>query len=379
MVEGSPLNIHLKTFCQLGDSNSPVYENFSAIRGNAKGLVSFVKGLDPYDAQTSRTIVLTTYQSLQGKVLDKGVKYERDKRRTREEARQATGADESANDDESEGEDDELDDRPQDAIQRSQKDIRKGNSLKVPKDLFSVRVSDEAHRIKDENSNQTDALYRFEDVLTILLTATPYKNSVKDFYGLLRFMFVRLRAHYTGGEEIMNELSYMAFRRGFAELYDSDTLSIPEAQRREYLRGLDPARFRELAGGATGANSVLFGVEVVPLPSSIAILKQVKVSKLHIYGQDVVIGAGILPYRITNVELRQSGVERVLYLGFLEKTKAMPTEPIVNFGEEDGEKSIFNNGSLLKRRRMILASCNPMLDQLAERHVNTNATIVHKM
>ena len=46
--------------------------------------------------------------------------------------------------------------------------------------MFSLRIIDEAHKVGEPVSYQTDALFKLQDCATILITATPFKNSVRD-------------------------------------------------------------------------------------------------------------------------------------------------------------------------------------------------------
>ena len=82
-----------------------------------------------------------------------------------------------------------------------------------------------------------------------MLTATLYKNSVRDFYGLLRFMFVAVRLHIAANAEPLTAAAYLELRKSFVDNYSSNLFAIPKAKLLDYVRALDPDRFRTLIGG----------------------------------------------------------------------------------------------------------------------------------
>lgn len=266
---------------------------------------------------------------------------------------------------------DEDDRQTKDEASKTQRTVR---TLSINPEMFGLRIVDEAHRIKNENSLQTEAIYRLQNVKTILASATPYKNFVRDLYGLLRFLYAHLRDVISEDEDPLSEGAYVSLRKSLVGQYDSDVFKVPDQKRRDYLRGLEPGRFRELCGASEDLGA---GTRIMPLPSTMAILRRVKGTAIHVCGQSIVLGKEIPAYKVVTVEVRQGGVERSLYRGVLESTKAMasghsgPTE-------EDDDEGV-NFAGMLKRRRLTLASFNVMLDQFTHRRVNSSASFIHKL
>jgi hypothetical protein len=426
-------NIQLRTFCTLGGPNSSHAEQNRAIKGGLNGLRSFFSSVNREDPQTSRIAVLTTFQSFCNEVLDtRGASKKRDTkagrprelRACREDNKntegkgrgEGEGEDEDDNVDMSEGEgwdrvgeeeeegkegeegedeegEEEEDEEEEDVVNEVESEPEddedegngpvgegatpasvSGNKLLIPADSVGLVVVDEGHKIKNENANQTDALYRL-DCPIIIMTATPFKTHVRDFYGLLRFMWKGARA-IANPKLRLSVSTHIAWKKTFTEEYGSSLIGLAkpetEAVYRDLLAALNPLQFKKLCSHTSTASG-----DVAPLPQSMVVLRRVGGDEIDVNGTSVVIGSEIPHVVPTTIEVRRGPFENRLYQQIVDNTKSMNQDPIVVVDTD--EESSFTPGGLLKRRRLIHGTFHPLLDQFFDRKIDGGATAIHKL
>lgn len=363
-------NIELATFCSLGGPKASEYERSRSIENDGSagcGLASWVAKLDPKNPQTSRTVVLTTYQSFQGSVLRKEILDPLNNVVSSEKVPEAD-PDNELSDDEDE------DDAPKRKLPEGK---RVRYKLDVPVDLFSHRVVDEAQKVKNEDALQSRAIYMFNVASTILITATPYKNHVKDLYGLLRFMFQSIGDQIDDKEQCLRIRQYKQLRNELSTQYDNDFLKIPPEKMQRFAMAVNPYSFKKVLGtDKTTESSVNIAADVVPLISQMIILRRVKGTTMTVCDQTIVVAAEIPRYQIITVELRMSQNEREQYKAIEHMVEHMNNDPIVSVTEQD--ERVITVGGRVKIRRLRLATFNFMLDLFQSRKVDANADYVHR-
>lgn len=390
-------HIEYRTLCNLGQKRAKARDKAKAIKGHyTDGLLKFKKRLNPDKPQTSRTVVLTTYQSWHRKVL-KTATLERSipepppapKPKNRRSKDDDEADDEEEDDEEEEAdeeEDSDDDDAPKYGLKgktKERKDTQKDRYRRATvlrdgvEDMFSIRIADEAHRLKDPDSKQAIAFNKLKDCKTALATATAYKNKIEDFYGVLIPLYSEVKKRFPVPDpNVLSASSYQEFRKVFKEKYGSSFVNMSEAEQLKMARGLNPEKFLELCKSESDKEgSVMAGVNILPLPSSLVILRRVKGDKVDLGFKTVVLGAEIGKYTIIGVESRQGAAERQYYRGILETIKSLPTDGIDEDLTGDDQQT---TSAILKRRRLILASCYPYLDHFVQRKVDSKATKIHQ-
>jgi len=332
------------------------------MEASTKAILDFVESLDASNAQTSRTVILSTFQTWQKHVI-------RSKRAGKAKERHAADAlhhDQHATADEDIDPDESGDPLDPETLKMT----LSRNELKIPRNLFSLQVIDEAHRVKDPKALQTDAAFLQEDISTLLVTATPAKTTIEDWSGLLRFMFKNVNPELHPTEEnegkAVKPLTYGQYRRCYQEferVLDCDILKATPDQARKLYRALDPTGFLQ-ACRSTG-NDVKTGADIVPLVVALCMLRRVKGTELDINGEKITIGAEIPPWECRFVELKPGAAQAGLYRGIEVATSTT--------GNDDSPSA----GT--RRRRLMLAAYDPAFDQFAERKISANAPVVNKV
>ena len=62
-------------------------------------------------------------------------------------------------------------------------------------------------------------------------------------------MFVAVRLHIAANAEPLTTTAYLELQKSFVDNYGSNLFAIPKAKLLDYVRALDPDRFRTLTGG----------------------------------------------------------------------------------------------------------------------------------
>lgn len=73
--------------------------------------------------------------------------------------------------------------------------------------------------------------------------------------------------------------------------------------------------------GEKAVKDVNLGTKIVPLPTSLCILRRVKGTEIDILGQTIIIGGSIPRYEVTTVELRTPIYQEEMFLGVHETIK----------------------------------------------------------
>jgi hypothetical protein len=185
---------------------------------SSSALDAFLATLSPSDPQTSRTVILCTYDELSSREF----LAEREKERCREKELSVRSS--------------KLTEESLEALKVAQKP--RLYDLNFDPKTIGTLVADEAHEIKHPKSRKAQAAYLLDPDIHFLLTASPVENKVSDFRGLL-FAFYNK-------EWQMNwpiKQGYKAFLRMFDDDFNPFKIIkgkeyVPKDAEREYVRAL---------------------------------------------------------------------------------------------------------------------------------------------
>jgi hypothetical protein len=385
----SPRHVQLKTFGALGNSNPTPDESAMIIRGTAAALATFTAGLDGDVALTTRTLVLATLQGFHRKVLIPSGYSIVGNKKVRSKARKVA----SDSDDEDVAAVDPTDTKRDDDVDidmTEHEELRERHSdgtLKsynlvegIPVDMFGTIIADEAHRLKNPQALQSIAVSKFQDAKYIFITATPFKTNVKDLSEFMEYAYRNALTFWPDLETLPSPSAadYETLSNSFHQ-QGGNFATMTETQQRTYARALDPAPFLELSRGQQYENTIVFSTKIVPLPTSILVLKrgagdridcQVSINGKLTEVQTITMASAIPHVVITTEELQPTPYQAALYKGTLARMAEQ-----IGIIEDDGTPQVRINP---KARRLTLASFNPLFDNLFLRKMTRNAAETHK-
>lgn len=385
-----PRNIEIATFCGLGNKKGArQYQNMAITPANAEKVSEWINGLDPDDPQTSRMGLLTTFQAWHRAMQTEAVgMFDETTKKALPTDERDGEVDDSA---EAEAEQDEseiLDDNGVDKLLDDDDDPDKPSKSTRKKIFtfkdgfnpgsFSTVYVDEAHRVKNHATMQTQAIYNLAECAFILLTATPAKQSVADFSGLLRFIFKNIAGTLPDDvEKAPNLESYRQMYESFMQKYDGRLTNIPDDKLQHYLAFLNPDNFRALMTNKA-SEDVNYTRQIQPLPYSLCVLRRVQGSTIKIRDDlpEVVVGAEIPGWKMVTVECRMDANQDMMYRAIIEDTKRTDSKLVIPDLDAENEEAAFRKTPA--RRRLVIGSYNPLFDLFFQRRLHPDAEMVHK-
>ena len=370
-------NITIRTFIGKTGRKDAALANTRSAGATAKDLETYCRDkLDPDDEATSRTCILTTYRSFQQRCFPSNAAHAGGGRGKKDGEDAVDGDGESEIDGGGEGEIDV--DGNEDAIDKDDPEAVAHARLLIPRDLFSMLVLDEAHRAKNPDSLQATALYELLVAAIILCTATPFINSVRDFPGLLKFLFKAVRGRFPADyERLPDPAAFAALEETFVSDYDGNLANVPEEKHDTYLSALEPEAFKaQLKGNSSAPVNAEVSRNIVRLPMMLTTLRRVMGSTLVVSGHTIELGKDLPPFNVTFPELRLGPVEAALYNAAhhscLQDPRSMVEEG--ETGNEEEEPPPAN----VRRQRLQHAALSVSLDQMFKRNVGTKAKRIYK-
>lgn len=371
-ADGLGRNIVLHRFTS-DTKRSTNFARSVSVAYSASGLDEFVAKLDPDDAQTSRTIIIGTYQAFQKKLLDSSGIVST--------APQVTSPDENSDEDELD-EDDGDPDAPKEETEnhRARDDIQKGAyRLKCKDDMFSIIIMDEAHRCKTIGSYQSGTLYLFKNNKTLMMTATATSNKISDITGLLEFFWKAIKHDYQAPYDFPDAQKFEYISARLQTKHKGTILTITDlAEMRDILSCLCPANFEEQLKWCGGAMNIEAGTKLMPALQQILMVRRVLGDHINVNGQKIILGDNIPSYYITTKEISfgrptaalydRAHVSAVAHLVKKASTRMMAIEGGYEELEEIDEFS--DRVRNPRNRRLQHASCAPILDNLRSRMEN---------
>jgi SNF2 family DNA or RNA helicase len=150
----------------------------------------------------------------------------------------------------------------------------------LPQEDYSLIVADECHFLKNMSAKRTELFHELVDYVQperlILLTGTPVKNRIPDFYSLLRLL--SMCPHGTNGKDIKDKFrSEYKFSKHFC---NENVFTFPRNGRRVEVRKFEGARnIPELKSYFQGKYMRRLTSQVIDLPEMIT--KEVWVDYKH--------------------------------------------------------------------------------------------------
>ncbi|KAK3698115.1 hypothetical protein LTR37_017073 [Vermiconidia calcicola] len=371
-------NINMCTFFGPKGGSTGTAGQHSSAGNNAEELAEFCASLNPMEESTSRTCILTTFRSFATRCLgfrrgELSPTIDVDILEEMQDDTSMRANEQQQKDDKApvqEEDEDAIGDGDCDPLPDHEVTIVEKAKLLIPRNSFSYLVVDEAHRLKDPKSLQAIVVNKLDVDGTIMCSATPFINSVRDLYGLLRFFW----------RVVSKSVEHLAHRRpnqaAFAELqhdliskYHRDIHQIQDESLDLYLSALDPEHFKGLVGTNTAAVEQDVSRDVIPTLIMLTSLRRVMGQELRVAGRKIKLGANIPRFEITTMLLRQGDVEASLY-GAIHEAYLKDSQS-ARLIVDDNDLSDENNPPANVRRRRLQQAClNPGLDQLHQRNVN---------
>lgn len=217
-------------------------------------------------------------------------------------------------------------------------ELQLSQNLRILSDMFSVVAVDEAHRVKNDRALQIQAVWQLTDCSYLLITATPAKTSIQDWFGIARFLGKNSNPLVKAANiEDPHFASFKSLMKTFDDKYQSNILGVPDDMQLQYLAALDWTNLNKLGG--SGRSNIEVAAYIVPLLAAMAMLRRAKGSLIEVLGRNIVIGAEIPPWTSRWIELVPGAIEAGYYRGVMENTEHMKMDT-TSIGKDNVEAHV---------------------------------------
>lgn len=350
-----------------------------------KELEAFCGDLDPTDATTGRTLIITSYSTFTaraGKNLKKMVETPTGKMLTRPVSRaipEPASMESTAEDDEDEPEELIPDDDHEEFAEMTESEM-KNYVLDVDPDLFMFFIGDEAHKLKNPRTLQHRSLDLMKFSGYIFLTASPFMNSLKDFLGILHFAWKMTKSIYPNIRTFAFPHVADDYNRIYQEMCKFDCAMTAEnlqGKEQDIYAVLNLQSYKERIGASIG-NDLQVGGRIIPAVFSAISLRRVASQTMKVAGEDYHIGGRIPPPSVVHVELHQSLHGKPIYDPvhnrlFPKKESYTHDSPPKFEGDTHEEEHHVDN---VRLRHLVMLTANPALDNFVKKEIPLDAADV---
>ncbi|KAL8895782.1 MAG: hypothetical protein Q9192_003450 [Flavoplaca navasiana] len=338
----------------------------SKLGSSYKHLIKFVHEECPLDdPNTLRTVILTTYQTYCNRCFVEDNRKGKAVRELNSKARKIQAAKEAADEVDVEEEDPNEDEALEQlaGIETAEEKVTKKRKVlrNLCPQLFGRVICDEAHRLKNKDTDTAQAIRKTKADFKIYITATSMLNKAEDLHGLLCQMWKKR----WGSAEALTLADYEQ-----AGLELSTRPELTRVNLEHYLKFLDPTSFLAVVRTEPGQTHVSPDVANLVIPTILRLvqLRRVISDKMMVSGEEMQIGSHIPPYRIVSPELEMSSAQREVYM----KAHRILSKQMKGSGsyDEDTKEGRINQAV---HRFLCLNTLDPNFDVFRTRDIVTSA------
>lgn len=343
-------------------SKGPIKDRSKTLGSQPDDIIKFVRGLDPNDPQTGRTVILTTYTTFHYRTLDTTAAIaiadsEKRTKKGRTTAAPVIDANEEIEDDDFAEVDEEI------------------LNLMVTKfqdtSIFDRLICDEAHKVKSPRTKSFKALADLNFRWRIMITASAMLNKPVDLVGPLSLIFQPAWSRgQVSADDYASELP--AIEQVNSLVADaSDELTAVDLSRFLYLLEPDSFRKQALTTGIDGQMNVEIARKVIPSLWKLFQLRRTMSDNVVVNGKAEPIGKVIPTYRCYTVELQPTQTQLNAYLAEYSKL-------IIHRSAGGDSETKEGHVNMAVHRSLCQITVNPELAKLKPKAMAKNVNKYHE-